>query len=182
MKFSPHWSLQDLTLLVCKLIAKAPIHYSLVRNINCLDPRNMMGDHDVSITKFKEFSLPLKMRRKFWKVTVIPFGNYLDNSFFSIRVQRLWSQQWWTWFLSVSSHGKKANLPIMVESSRRPTDIVAWPGQCRKRIPSQQAAGSSEPSRVLAHCLKVGTRLCTICGRCPCCLNQQTSAFVSCRS
>ena len=29
------------------------------------------------------------MRRKFWKVTVIPFGNYLDNSFFSIRVQRL---------------------------------------------------------------------------------------------
>ena len=39
--------------VVCKLIAKAPIQYSLVRNISCLDPRNMMSDHDVSITKFK---------------------------------------------------------------------------------------------------------------------------------
>ena len=81
--------------VVCKLIAKAPIHYSLVRNINCLDPRNMMDDHDVSFPSenSREFSLSLKMRRKFWKVTVIPFGRYLDNSFFSIRVQRLWSEQ-----------------------------------------------------------------------------------------
>lgn len=39
--------------VVCKLIAKEPIQYSLVRNINCLDPRNMMSDHDVSITKFR---------------------------------------------------------------------------------------------------------------------------------
>ena len=38
--------------VVCHLIAKASIQYSLVRNTNCLDPRNMMSDHDVSITKF----------------------------------------------------------------------------------------------------------------------------------
>lgn len=50
--------------VVCKLIAKAPIHYSHVRNINCLDPRNMMGDHDVSITKFKRVFTTLENAKK----------------------------------------------------------------------------------------------------------------------
>lgn len=50
--------------VVCKLIAKAPIQYSLVRNINCLDPRNMMSDHDVSITKFKRVLTTLENAKK----------------------------------------------------------------------------------------------------------------------
>lgn len=50
--------------VVCKLIAKAPIHYSLVTNINCLDPRNMMGDHDVSIIKFKRVFTTLENAKK----------------------------------------------------------------------------------------------------------------------
>ena len=65
--------------VVCKLIAKAAIQYSLVRNINCLDPRNMMSDPMFPSQNSREFWLPLKMPRKFWKVTVIPFWNYLDN-------------------------------------------------------------------------------------------------------
>ena len=50
--------------VVCKLIAKAAIQYSLVRNINCLDPRNMMSDHDVSITKFKRVLTTLENAKK----------------------------------------------------------------------------------------------------------------------
>ena len=50
--------------VVCKQIAKAPIHYSLVRNINCLDPRNMISDHDVSITKFKRVFTTLENAKK----------------------------------------------------------------------------------------------------------------------
>ena len=50
--------------VVCKLIAKEPIQYSLVRNINCLDPRNMMSDHDVSITKFKRVLTTLENAKK----------------------------------------------------------------------------------------------------------------------
>ena len=50
--------------VVCKLIARALIHYSLVRNINCLDPRNMMDDHDVSIRKFKRVFTTLENAKK----------------------------------------------------------------------------------------------------------------------
>ena len=50
--------------VVCKLIAKAPIQYSLVMNVNCLDPRNMMSDHVVSITKFKRVLTSLENAKK----------------------------------------------------------------------------------------------------------------------
>ena len=50
--------------VVCKLIAKVPIQYSIRRNINCLDPRNMMSDHDVSITKFKRVLTTLENAMK----------------------------------------------------------------------------------------------------------------------
>ena len=50
--------------VIYKLIAKVPIQYSLVRNINCLDPRNMMSDQDVSITKFKRVLTTLENIKK----------------------------------------------------------------------------------------------------------------------
>ena len=50
--------------VVCKLVAKAPIQYSLVRNISCLHPRSMMSDHDVSITKFKRVLTTLENAKK----------------------------------------------------------------------------------------------------------------------
>jgi len=65
--------------VVFKLIAKAPIQYSLVRNINCLDPRNMMSGHDVSITKFKRVLTTLENAKKVLEGDCDRFWNYLDN-------------------------------------------------------------------------------------------------------
>ena len=104
---------------------KAPIQ----RNVSGLDPRNMLSDHDVSITKFKRVLTTLKMLGKFWKVTVIPFWNYLDNLL--QRSPLLLYQISKTMILSMIDlipfcilHGTEAKLPIIVESSRRLTNII----------------------------------------------------------
>ena len=39
--------------VVSKLAAKAPIQYSLMRNVTCLDPKKMLDNHDDLVAKFK---------------------------------------------------------------------------------------------------------------------------------
>ena len=175
--------------VVCKLITKAPIQYFLVRNINCLDPRNMMSDHDVSITKFKRVLTTLENAKEVLEgdcdsllelfrqfIMEVPssspseFKDYdpnndrLDSFLYLHMGQKRSYQSLWKVVadLLILSHGQAS---------------VERGFSVNKQLEIENLQERSFISQRL-----VQLRPCTICGRCPCCFNQQTSALVSCRS
>ena len=66
-----------------------------LRNINCVDPSNIMSDHDVSITKFKRVLTTLENAKKVLEgdcdSLLELFKQFIMEGplFFAIRVQRL---------------------------------------------------------------------------------------------